>query len=1488
MRNFLQNLFSLVCFVLLIPSANAQSLLSYWDFNNNSSSEQLLTPTQALLANTTITINSGSQSILDFANGTGQNFEIENLNARNGSLAGSHLRFNNPIGGSLTFSLPTNGFQNLLVKFATRRSGQGAGSQIWSYSLDGSSFTTLQTVQPNNGDPILITFDLATIPQANNNPNFKLRVEFEQGSGGTAGNNRFDNFTLEGEAIPSAQLVHYWNFNDSASVETVTAVSTSLVAGANLIAVPGGISAINLGGTGQDFDLENLNARNGDVAGTHLRFNDPIGGALEFSIPTTGFNNVIVKFATRRSTQGAGNQVWSYSINGTDFVTLTTIQPVAAAPTLQTLDFTAIPEVGNNPNFKLRVAFEQGPGGTSGNNRFDNFTVEASPISGGDSVPPVVTFTPSNNATNVPTNTTINLTFNENVRLLNDAALTVNMIVQIVNLKINNATGISVPFNATVTENTITLAPITQLDFGQSYFVELLPNTVEDFANNAITTSQSVTFSTIAEQTIFNPGDLAFVAYRMNATATEDEIALVTFVDILPGTILKITDSKFTTNAQPLCPGGITWTASSTACIPAGSVITIQTSALISNLGSVTGNGFGLSSNGDQVIVYTGTAETPNFITALSSNTWVASNTSCSGSFSMIPNGLTLGQTAISGTSFPGAGLDNSVNAFYSGPQTGSYTEIKTAIYNISNWVAADAGTAPQVWPTFAFPGALQVQVVNVLNANTIEVLFNTNVNQQSAENILNYSGIPGLQLATAALNGVILQYSQPLTSGTPYSLVISNIQDNQNNLLACSFTFNFTFNTTIAFDKAFVKVNEDAGNLTIDFDITGPSTASVELVVKPAAFNTTNNDDFQFTSQIINISPASGLTQAVSIPINNDSLSEQHAEYFVLELVNPQNISIVGNQTITVYIIDNDSQAPQPTNQIELNYVVSFDPSGSNSSTCEIVVHDSTSQRLFTTSAVAGKLDVIDFSNPANPTLVTSIDMNQYGGLTSVAVKNGIVAAACPAPVEQDNGSVVFFDTNGTFINQVTVGALPDMITFTPDGTKVLTANEGQPNDAYTVDPEGSVSIIDISAGVQNIQQTNVQTLLFTAFNAQEDELVNAGVRKLKSTSTLSQDFEPEYIAISADSQTAYVTLQENNAIAEINLTTSSFGSIWPLGVKDMSLPGNGFDASDNNNEVLIANWPVESYYIPDAIANYTANGTSYLVTANEGDEKEYGGLNERTTVGASTFVLDSANFPNSAILKQSFNLGRFRVTNLNGNEDADAEFEKIRSVGTRSFSIFDANSKQIVYDSGDDFERYTLATIPQLFNADHESNTPKTRSRAKGPEAEGVALAKIADQTFAFISLERVGGVMVYNVTDPLNPIFVNYKNSRSTSAYAGDHGAEGITYITKEQSPDEFGYILVANEISGTITIYAIDENELSIANPSTKRDVFAVFPNPSQGDIVYLNKMSDITVYDMQGKIIKSHKQTLTIDVSDLSAGIYVVQNESGITRKLIVR
>lgn len=987
-------------------------------------------------------------------------------------------------------------------------------------------------------------------------------------------------------------LLHYWNFNNATSLATLTTPNQT-IGGASITAIAGGISTIEFaGGTGQNFSVLNLNAQNSDASGTHLRFNDPIGGALVFALPTTGYQNIVVKFATRRSAQGAGTQSWSYTSDGTTYIPFTTILPNNGDPALATLDFSTIAAANNNANFKIKVEFTALPGGTSGNNRFDNFTTQGTATGGADTTAPTTTFLPVTASANVATTVNPTISFNENVRLIDNSAITNTNVDALVQLRLNNATGTIVPFDATFTANVITIVPSTSLVNNQLYYVSLLPNTIEDESDNAITTLQSATF-----------------------------------------------------------------------------------------------------------------------------------------------------------------------------------------------------------------------------------------------------------------------------TTANPSASLASN----------------------------FVTVNENAGTLSFVINLSSPATSSVDLVVKTTPFSTANVADFTLATQTLNFTASSSLTQTITIPIIDDTAVEQQAEYFVLSLENPVGVTISGNPAATIYITDNDNVAPTPSNQIELNYIGSFDPSGANTSTCEIVVHDPASQRLFTTSAIAGFLDIINFSDPTAPTVITSVNMNPYGGVTSVAVKNGIVAVASPNADETLNGSVVFFDTNGVFLKQVTVGALPDMVTFSPDGTKVMTANEGQPNANYSIDPEGSVSVINISGGIASLTQANVTTLLFTAYNAQEAALIASGVRKLKATSTMSQDFEPEYITISADSQKAWVSLQENNAIAEINLTNTTIAEVWALGTKDISIPGNGMDISDNNGQVLIANWPIKAFYLPDGIASYTSGGQNYIVTANEGDEKEYTGFTERTTVGAATYTLDSAVFPNASVLKQTYNMGRFRVTNLNGNTDADADFETINCVGTRSFSIFNTTTKQIVYDSGDAFERYTAATLPTLFNADHEDNVAKGRSRAKGPEPEGVTTAQIGSQTFAFISLERVGGVMVYNVTDPNNVTFVDYKNSRSTSAYAGDHGPEGITYIRPENSATGKPYVLVANEISGTITIFEVDLNTLATPDFQNNPATFVMFPNPTNNSgIVYFNRPADIEVFDISGKAIISQKQAQTIDTSNLSSGMYLVKTSEGITKKLIVK
>lgn len=215
-----------------------------------------------------------------------------------------------------------------------------------------------------------------------------------------------------------------------------------------------------------------------------------------------------------------------------------------------------------------------------------------------------------------------------------------------------------------------------------------------------------------------------------------------------------------------------------------------------------------------------------------------------------------------------------------------------------------------------------------------------------------------------------------------------------------------------------------------------------------------------------------------------------------------------------------------------------------------EISAFDPESNRLFVVNAVENAIDILDLEDLSNPTLVSSIDLSPVGaGGNSVAVRDGIVAVAVASDPEQDPGVVAFYDTEGTLLNQVEVGSLPDMLTFTPDGTKIVVANEGEPNeDEPAINPRGTVSIIDVTEGVEN---ATVSTAGFGTLNGQEEALRSRGVRIFPGRS-FAADVEPEYITVSEDSTTAYVTLQENNAVAVVNLETSQVRQIQPLGTKN------------------------------------------------------------------------------------------------------------------------------------------------------------------------------------------------------------------------------------------------------------------------------------------------------------------------------------------------
>lgn len=451
-----------------------------------------------------------------------------------------------------------------------------------------------------------------------------------------------------------------------------------------------------------------------------------------------------------------------------------------------------------------------------------------------------------------------------------------------------------------------------------------------------------------------------------------------------------------------------------------------------------------------------------------------------------------------------------------------------------------------------------------------------------------------------------------------------------------------------------------------------------------------------------------------------------------------------------------------------------------------EISAYCEKTKRLFTVNnSGVNQIDVIDITDPTKPMKIGKIDLTAYeGAANSVSVFDGKLAVALESTVnKQGNGKVVVFNTSDySLIKQVTVGALPDMISFSPDGKYIMTANEGEPNTDYSQDPNGTVSIIETSS-------YNVTTLDFASFAGQAEALKKDGFRISKFAKTsFAQDIEPEYITISDDSKTAWVTLQENNGVAKVDLTSKTITAIYPLGLKDYNTAENAIDVSDSDSKIAFNPWKVKGLYMPDAISHFTVNNTPYFVTANEGDAREYTAYTDVKRMKSMT--LDATAFPDAATLKLDTNLGRLNLVADMGDTDGDGDLDQMVSFGGRSFSIWNGNTGKIVFDSKNDADKKTN----ELGTYDDK------RSDDKGSEPEAVVAAKMGNQDIIFVGLERSDAFMVYDATNPIAPQYLQ-------TVKTGD-APEGILFIPASKSPTKRSLLVVSSEGDGSVKIYQPD--------------------------------------------------------------------------------
>ncbi len=698
----------------------------------------------------------------------------------------------------------------------------------------------------------------------------------------------------------------------------------------------------------------------------------------------------------------------------------------------------------------------------------------------------------------------------------------------------------------------------------------------------------------------------------------------------------------------------------------------------------------------------------------------------------------------------------------------------------------------------------------------------------------------------------------------------------------------------SIAAASNFIVVQENAGTINVPVTIANANTATIKVAVGLAAYtDATQGSDFTWTTDTLTIAASSNGIFNFPLTIVDDNLAER-AERIIVKLIDGVNVlnSATNNYQI-IYIKDNDYVAPVPTNELGMTLLSSFSNGAGVTNSAEIVAYDSTNFRLYIANSIGAKLDIVDFSNPAAPTLLNSISVTPYGNINSVTVYNGVVALAMENANAQTNGSVVFLDQNGVFISQVTVGAMPDMITFNHSHTKIFIANEGEPNATYSADPEGSVSIIDLTPGYAALTNANVTNVGFTDYNMLAAELRDQGIRIFATSASVAQDIEPEYVTISSDDSKAFVSLQENNAMAVIDIATATIDTIYALGYSNY-MSGNGLDASDQSGSVLIASAPVKGAYMPDAIAYSTIAGQGYVFSANEGDSREFGPVVDAARI--STLTLDETVFPDQHILKNNKLFGRLNGLTYSGDTDSDGDLDEIHTMGGRSFSIWNAATGQLVFDSKDLIEQITAnhPVFGAFFNASNGTGTAtlKNRSDDKGPEPEGVSTAFINGSHYLFVSQERIGGVLTFNVNDPANPIFVGYYNNRTLTGSGPDLGAEGIIYISAAASPNDNDLVILANEVSSTLSVYQLNTcAQLAGATITSTENTFCAGDStyirftPATGttfewlmdDAVIANATNDSLTVEEAG-IYRLHVQSSTFACADTSNAIEITVND----------
>ncbi len=463
--------------------------------------------------------------------------------------------------------------------------------------------------------------------------------------------------------------------------------------------------------------------------------------------------------------------------------------------------------------------------------------------------------------------------------------------------------------------------------------------------------------------------------------------------------------------------------------------------------------------------------------------------------------------------------------------------------------------------------------------------------------------------------------------------------------------------------------------------------------------------------------------------------------------------------------------------------------------------------------------VEVVDLSNPGMPKKIAEKEIP--GNASSVTVHGDLVAVSMLEDEEWKDGQVqvMRYTDSLEVVGLYRVCSQPDMIKFTPDGKNLLVACEGSPSTDFSEDPEGGIAVLTVAKADDAELWKGAELTVVRFDKLDTNSLKKAGVRA-PGVQGFVKSLEPEYITVSEDSRWAWVSLQENNAIAKLDVKAKKITKVFPLGYVDYS-SGATIDAV-SNGLIEMKNYPLRGLRQPDGIASFAIGDKYYVLTANEGAPvNDYKAWTDVTTplMLAEQGRLDPSVFTDSLLNElKDLSVSNLEHCNAGRRTHVAEKCPYMYTFGSRSMSIFDGETGRLVWDTYDMFERILAKIAPEYFNWNAKKGKVKMdkRSGDKGCEPENVTVGEVGYKRYAFVGLERTSGIMVVDVTEAETPRYLKapkpeeYKGPKVVDYYLDplDRGPEGILFIPADKSPlANQALLIVGYEYSKTLTIYMV---------------------------------------------------------------------------------